>query len=100
MKCRGKADAGEKTMLDVLIPVSTSLQQAIQEEIATTDILEQIKQVSIDGMESTRNMLATKGRASYLGERTLGHIDAGARTSQLMICSIADILANQLTSPS
>ena len=65
-----------------------------------SDVLEQIKQVAIEGMESTRNMLATKGRASYLGERTLGHIDAGARTSQLMICSIADLLAKQLASPS
>ncbi len=100
VKRRGKADAGEKTMLDVLIPVSTSLQQATDEGIALSDVLEQIKQVSIEGMESTRNMLATKGRASYLGERTLGHIDAGARTSQLMICSIADVLAKQLASPS
>ncbi len=55
-------------------------------------MLEQIKQVAIGGMESTREMLATKGRASFLGERSKGHIDAGARTSQLMICAIADVL--------
>jgi dihydroxyacetone kinase-like protein len=46
-------------------------------------------------MESTREMIATKGRASYLEERSLGHIDAGAKTSQLMICAIIDVLAKQ-----
>jgi dihydroxyacetone kinase-like protein len=44
-------------------------------------------------MLSTENMLATKGRASFLGERAIGHIDAGARTSQLMIWAIADYLS-------
>jgi dihydroxyacetone kinase-like protein len=43
-------------------------------------------------MESTRDMLATKGRASFLGERTKGHIDAGAKTTQLMICAIANTI--------
>ena len=89
---RGKADAGEKTMLDVHIPVSHYLQQAVSDDVALKDMLEQIKQVAIEGMESTREMLATKGRASFLGERSKGHIDAGARTSQLMICAIADVL--------
>jgi dihydroxyacetone kinase-like protein len=96
---RGKADAGEKTMLDVHIPVSHYLQQAVGDEVALTDMLEQIKQVAIEGMESTREMLATKGRASFLGERSKGHIDAGARTSQLMICVIADVLIEQLATP-
>jgi dihydroxyacetone kinase-like protein len=50
-------------------------------------------------MESTRDMLATKGRASFLEERSRGHIDAGAKTGQLMICAIADVLAKQLTTP-
>lgn len=92
VKQRGKADIGEKTMLDVHIPVSEYLQQAAADGVALADLLEQIKQVAIEGMESTREMLATKGRASFLGERSKGHIDAGARTSQLMICAIADVL--------
>lgn len=46
-------------------------------------------------MQSTKDMLATKGRASFLGERAIGHIDAGARTSQLMICTIVDVLLEQ-----
>jgi dihydroxyacetone kinase-like protein len=97
VKQRGKADIGEKTMLDVHIPVSHYLQQAVIDGVAFTDMLEQVKQVAIEGMESTREMIATKGRASFLGERSKGHIDAGARTSQLMICAIADVLIEQST---
>jgi dihydroxyacetone kinase-like protein len=61
--------------------------------------LENIARVAVAGMESTRDMLATKGRASFLQERTLGHIDAGAKTSQLMICAIVGVLAEQLSAP-
>ncbi|MEI6705565.1 MAG: dihydroxyacetone kinase subunit DhaL [Methylococcales bacterium] len=86
VKQRGKADAGEKTMLDVLIPVATYLQSA--ESVALPEIFDTVPKVAIAGMESTRDMVATKGRASYLEERSIGHIDAGARTSQLMICAI------------
>jgi len=46
-------------------------------------------------MESTKDLIATKGRASFLGERSKGHIDAGARTSQLMICAIVEVLEQQ-----
>ncbi|HFD12680.1 MAG TPA: dihydroxyacetone kinase subunit L [Crenotrichaceae bacterium] len=99
VKRRGKADLGEKTMLDVLIPVSEYLQNAAKQDVALPEVLEQIKQVAVKGMESTRDLVATKGRASYLGERSKGHIDAGARTSQLMICTIADVLREQSTTP-
>ncbi|MCX7066946.1 MAG: dihydroxyacetone kinase subunit DhaL [Methylococcales bacterium] len=91
VKQRGKADTGEKTMLDVLIPVADYLQTAV--DVSLPELLENVPQVAITGMESTRDMLATKGRASYLEERSLGHIDAGARTSQLMICAIVAVLA-------
>ncbi|MEE9424515.1 MAG: dihydroxyacetone kinase subunit DhaL [Methylococcales bacterium] len=97
VKKRGKADAGEKTMLDVHIPVSEYLQQAATDSLVMADLLEQIKQVAIEGVESTREMIATKGRASFLGERSKGHIDAGARTSQLMICAIADVMIEHST---
>lgn len=89
VKQRGKADRGEKTMLDVLIPVAEQLHQ----DAGKLDVLEQIKQTAITGAESTRNMIATKGRASFLGERSRGHIDAGAKSSQLMICAIVEALA-------
>jgi len=99
VKQRGKADAGEKTMLDVLIPVAASLRQAATDSVSLSEVLEDVSRTAIAGMESTRDMLATKGRASFLEERSRGHIDAGAKTSQLMICALVDVLAAQLTAP-
>lgn len=90
IKARGKAGIGEKTMLDTLIPASESLQQSVSNAVPLETALMDMQQAAIAGMESTRDMLATKGRASFLGERARGHIDAGARTSQLMLCAIAD----------
>ncbi|MDD5462375.1 MAG: dihydroxyacetone kinase subunit DhaL [Methylococcales bacterium] len=96
VKQRGKADAGEKTMLDVYIPVADYLRTAAAKSVALSEVLANIPQVAIAGMESTRDMIATKGRASFLQERSRGHIDAGAKTAQLMICAIVDVLAGQL----
>lgn len=98
VKSRGKADVGEKTMLDVLIPVADSLRQDAADVSPLPKVYENIIRVAESGVESTRDMLATKGRASFLGERTRGHIDAGAKTSQLMICAITCVLADS-TSP-
>ena len=80
MKKRGKADLGEKTMLDVLIPVSQELQKLSNEE-DIKNIAEKIKQAAEKGMLATKDLIATKGRASFLGERAKGHIDPGARSS-------------------
>lgn len=99
VKQRGKADAGEKTMLDVLIPVAASLRQAAADSVVLADVLEGVARTAMVGMESTRDMLATKGRASFLEERSRGHIDAGAKTSQLMICALVGVLAEHLTAP-
>jgi dihydroxyacetone kinase-like protein len=92
VKLRGKADKGEKTMLDVLIPVADQLISDAGKSRPLNEALENIKKVAIAGAESTRELVATKGRASFLGERSKGHIDAGAKSSQLMICAIADCL--------
>lgn len=100
VKLRGKADAGEKTMLDVLIPVAASLRQAATDSVALSEVLKNVVQAAIAGMESTRDMVATKGRASFLEERSRGHIDAGAKTSQLMICALVGVLTENLTTPS
>jgi len=80
VKKRGKAEAGEKTMLDTLIPVAEKMLEGVG--------MDNICRVAVEGMESTKEMKATKGRASYLEEKSIGHIDAGARTSQLIICAI------------
>jgi len=100
VKQRGKADAGEKTMLDVLIPVAEFLKKSAADSMPLAEVLENINAVAVAGMESTRDMLATKGRASFLGERTRGHIDAGAKTMQLMISAMVAVFAEQLTTPS
>jgi dihydroxyacetone kinase-like protein len=92
MKVRGKSDEGEKTMLDVLIPVSRYLQSAVGRGESAERVIQEVAEVAAAGVESTRDMLATKGRASFLGERVKGHLDAGAKTSQLMICAIVDVL--------
>ncbi len=94
VKQRGKADLGEKTMLDTLIPVANTLITDANNHIELTKALTNAKVTAMAGMQSTKEMIATKGRASFLGERAIGHIDAGARTSQLMICAIADVLIN------
>ena len=96
VKKRGKAEAGEKTMLDVLIPVAENMSQGADASTVLSDYLEDICQTAQKGMESTRDMLATKGRASYMEEKSIGHIDAGARTSQLMICAIVNVLNSRL----
>ncbi len=95
MKKRGKADLGEKTMLDVLIPVSDELRKLSDQEDVKS-IAEKIKVTAEKGMLSTKNIIATKGRASFLGERAKGHIDPGARSSQLAIEAICNtILKNK-----
>ena len=91
MKKRGKADLGEKTLLDVLIPVSIELQKLSDHEDVKY-IAKKIKEVAKNGMLSTEDLIATKGRASYLGERSKGHIDPGARSSQLAIEAICNTI--------
>jgi dihydroxyacetone kinase-like protein len=90
VKQRGKADVGEKTMMDVLIPVANCLQNGVQNNKDINEILTEAVQVAEKGMLSTKDLLATKGRASFLGERAKGHIDPGARSSQLMIKTVCE----------
>jgi dihydroxyacetone kinase-like protein len=92
---RGKAQAGEKTMLDVLIPVANTFKRLAEQGKTAREIATELKQVASTGLESTRNMLATKGRAAGLGERAIGHLDAGAKSCQVMIDAVCDMtLAN------
>ena len=99
VKKRGKSEAGEKTLLDVYIPVANYLLSVAPTKPVFNVVLTEVSDVAIKGMESTRTMLATKGRASFLEARSLGHIDAGAKTAQLMICTIADVLSKSLATP-
>ncbi len=97
VKQRGKSDVGEKTMLDVWVPVAKALRQDAQAGKSLSDLLQHVNAVADAGVESTRDMLATKGRASFLGERSRGHIDAGAKTAQLIISAIVANLDSMTT---
>jgi dihydroxyacetone kinase-like protein len=88
---RGKADVGEKTMLDVLIPVAHKFTELAGQGVEGNDVFTALKQAAEQGMQSTRDMVATKGRAAALGERAIGHIDAGAKSSQVMINAVCDL---------
>ena len=94
VKQRGKADVGEKTMMDVLIPVSNCLKKGVEDDKDLKEILKEAIEVAEKGMLSTKDLLATKGRASFLGERAKGHIDPGARSSQLMIKTVCESVIN------
>lgn len=82
---RGKSDAGEKTMLDVLVPVCDALRDGLSQSIPAPQLLDSLGAAADRGLESTRALQARKGRASYLGERSVGHLDPGARSSQLIV---------------
>ena len=94
VKQRGKADVGEKTMMDVLIPVANCLKEGVEKDIDLKDLMRKTIETAEKGMLSTKNLLATKGRASFLGDRSKGHIDPGARTSQLMIRTVCTSILN------
>ncbi|MDR2875543.1 MAG: dihydroxyacetone kinase subunit L [Methylobacillus sp.] len=91
IKLRGKADVGEKTMLDVLIPVAQTFTRLANEGCARDELLRTIKREAEQGVLATRDMIATKGRAAFLGERAVGHIDPGAKSSQVIICAVCDL---------
>ncbi|MDM0105122.1 dihydroxyacetone kinase subunit DhaL [Variovorax sp. J22R24] len=92
IKSRGKADLGEKTMLDVLIPVSRMLQRLADEGAPLAELCEQLTAEAHRNMLATRDMTATKGRASFLGERALGHIDPGSKTCEVAITAVCETL--------
>jgi dihydroxyacetone kinase-like protein len=90
---RGKTGVGSKTMMDVLIPVARRFDELAAEGASARTILDALPPVAEENMLATRDMLATKGRASFLGERSRGHIDPGARSSQIMIAAVCARLA-------
>jgi len=83
IKQRGRSDFGEKTMLDVFIPYLNFLKENTNKELSL--LLSEATQEAKRQLEDTKDRLATKGRAAYLGERSIGHIDPGAMSAFLMI---------------
>lgn len=87
---RGKAEIGDKTMVDALTPAVDALKQAVQDTTPLNEALHLSAEAAKAGMEGTIPLVARKGRASYLGERSAGHQDPGATSSFLILKAAAD----------
>lgn len=87
---RGKAELNDKTMVDALTPAIAALKQAIAEGKSQSEALIECTEAARKGMEATTPLVARKGRASYLGERSAGHQDPGATSSYLILKSASD----------
>jgi dihydroxyacetone kinase-like protein len=88
----GKAQVGQKTLLDVLDPVQKVLAGAGEGQ-AADDLIARVRQCAFDSAQATANMDAGRGRASFLGDRALGHVDPGSRSMALIIGAVCDSLA-------
>jgi len=86
VKARGKSDVGQKTMLDVLSPVLGVLREG------GAGLPVRLKATAREAAEKTIPMRAIRGRASFLGERSIGHMDPGARSSELIVDAVADVM--------
>jgi phosphoenolpyruvate---glycerone phosphotransferase subunit DhaL len=91
VSARGRSHAGEKTMLDVLIPVLETLKA----NAGCDDLIELVRGTASDAVARTAPMQATKGRASFLGLRSVGHIDPGARSSCVLLHAVCESLEAQ-----
>ena len=85
---RGRSQAGEKTMLDVLFPVLETLKA----EAGKPDLIERVRTTATEAVARTVPMQATKGRASFLGARSIGHVDPGARSSCVLLHAVCNTL--------
>jgi phosphoenolpyruvate---glycerone phosphotransferase subunit DhaL len=88
VSARGRSQAGEKTMLDVLYPVLETLQA----DAGHPDVIERVRATASQAVERTMPMQATKGRAAFLGARSVGHVDPGARSSCVLLHAVCDAL--------
>lgn len=87
---RGKATTGEKTMVDALTPALEAAKASANAGASLAEVTERAAAAAEEGMKATTPMLATKGRASYLGERSIGHQDPGATSSWLILRALAE----------
>ncbi|HEY3264842.1 MAG TPA: dihydroxyacetone kinase subunit DhaL [Actinomycetota bacterium] len=90
---RGKAELGDKTMVDALVPARDALTSALADGVAFDEALKRSAAGAEEGMVATVPLVARKGRASYLGERSAGHQDPGATSSYLLLRTAAETLA-------
>jgi phosphoenolpyruvate---glycerone phosphotransferase subunit DhaL len=89
----GRSTPGEKTMLDALVPAREAYAAAVGEGAALAGATARAAVAAEAGAQRTIPLLATKGRASYLGERSIGHLDPGAASSAILLRALADVAA-------
>ncbi len=90
---RGKAELEDKTMVDALVPGRDAYRSALEEGTSFAEALRRSATAAEEGMKATIPLVARKGRASYLGERSAGHQDPGATSSWLLLKTVADTWA-------
>ena len=93
VQARGKAELQDKTMIDALAPARDAFSEALAEGATFGDALDRSASAAEEGMKETIPLVARKGRASYLGERSAGHIDPGAASVTLLLEALAETLA-------
>ncbi|WP_349428516.1 dihydroxyacetone kinase subunit DhaL [Microbacterium sp. LWS13-1.2] len=89
IKERGKAEIGDKTLLDVLKPMSDCLREAIEREVESAELLPLLARTARSAAEATSGLQARRGRASYSGERSIGSPDAGAMVVAIILEQIS-----------
>ena len=90
---RGKAQVGDKTMVDALTPAMEAFEQAAEDSVGIAEALGRTVTVAEQGMKDTIPLIARKGRASYLGERSIGHQDPGATSVYLILKALHDAVS-------
>ncbi|CAN5347913.1 dihydroxyacetone kinase subunit DhaL [soil metagenome] len=95
VQTRGKAEPEEATMLDALLPAVQALKESVGDGSSLEAALNEATEAAEGGMKATIPMIARKGRASYLGERSVGHQDPGATSSYLLMKAASDVLATK-----
>jgi dihydroxyacetone kinase, phosphoprotein-dependent, L subunit len=90
VQARGKAELQDKTMIDALVPARDAFAGALAEDASFGDALDRSAAAAEAGMKATIPLVARKGRASYLGDRSAGHQDPGATSSYLLVKTAAD----------
>lgn len=90
VQARGKAEPNDKTMIDALVPARDSFKAALADDASFSEALKRAAEAAAEGVKATIPLVARKGRASYLGERSAGHQDPGATSSWLLMKAFAD----------
>jgi phosphoenolpyruvate---glycerone phosphotransferase subunit DhaL len=90
IRLRGKAEPGEKTMVDAWAPAAKAIMRGMESGLPLPELMARMREAANEGAASTSSMVATKGRSARLGQRSVGHIDPGAASAAIVLGVIAD----------